>query len=282
MPDTPRTKFLNCEICEISLHGTHCLRWCKECQTVTFNCDQCGQEATQPRTKYNRSKSHFCSRTCGNIYGWQIAGEKRRKPIKVKCPQCGTINIKNPTKAKRLFCNRTCSIAYRRTHLELYPHHPMTQAARDKLSQERTGEGNPGYGKLGQLSPHWKGGRDSYRGKGWKTVRKIIKRRDNHTCILCNQQDNQLDVHHIYDWNSFPCNHPHNLVTLCASCHQGVLHSENGDHNSGDYRQELLTLALCSTEHCLSQDDYQTIVTVDNTLRNGQTVPTDLLLPSEP
>lgn len=52
------------------------------------------------------------------------------------------------------------------------------------------------------------------------SLRKKIKKRDNHTCQLCGITKSLMDVHHI-DYNK-QNNEPENLITLCHSCNSKV------------------------------------------------------------
>lgn len=53
----------------------------------------------------------------------------------------------------------------------------------------------------------------------WKKVRKIILKRDNHMCRICQSKDN-LAVHHTtYKHHLDEMNHLDNLMTMCNGCH---------------------------------------------------------------
>ena len=96
-----------------------------------------------------------------------------------------------------------------------------TPWARKRNSQSKIGENNPMYGLFGELSPNWQGGKITYRGKGWKSIRTQIIRRDGCKCQLC-ENTKQLEVHHIVPYRETQDNSFENLITLCRPCHAGV------------------------------------------------------------
>lgn len=268
-----------CENCGKVIKNLRAKKWCDDCRFVTFSCVLCGKVVTVKRSQYNqlhpttgeKLTRHFCSRRCAIGFGSQIAAELRENKVDVSCPNCGKVNSRKASHANRLFCDVDCYGEYRRKHPELYPHHKMRQEALEKL-RDRKGSKNPNYGMTGDKSPLWKGGRERCRGKGWATIRKLIQRRDENKCVLCEktvEQVVQMDVHHIYDWADTHCNHPHNLITVCISCHQGCIH---GNGTSPPARQ-LATLAQQSTLARLAPDDLQLIVKLDRQQRAGKGLP---------
>jgi len=94
---------------------------------------------------------------------------------------------------------------------------------RQKWSKERKGNNNPMYGRLGPLSPAWRGGIaaepycDIWLDRGYK---QSILERDNYTCQNPNCRKScthlPLHIHHINN-NKKHCD-PWNLLTLCNSC----------------------------------------------------------------
>lgn len=88
-----------------------------------------------------------------------------------------------------------------------------------KISIAKTGKGNHMYGRLGADNPLWKGGKVTYRGKGWRSIRTIVIRRDGSKCQICGSKK-QLQVHHITPYRYTQDNSLKNLITLCAKCHR--------------------------------------------------------------
>ena len=105
-----------------------------------------------------------------------------------------------------------------------------------KISASKMGERNPFHGKrhsveilrkrskamTGADNPNWRGGVSfELYPKGWTIhLRKAIRKRDNYTCVLCGEIQNERrhPVHHInYIKKDI---RPENLVTLCIGCHR--------------------------------------------------------------
>lgn len=268
-----------CENCGQVIKNPRAKKWCDACRFVTFPCALCGKVVTVKRSQYDQSHPttgekivrHFCSRKCAIGFGSQIAAKQRENKVNVTCPNCSKVNERKASHAYRLFCDVRCYGEYRRKHSELYPPNRPGKEAMKRL-RGRKGAKNPNYGNTGDKSPHWKGGSEKRRCKGWGTIRKLIQRRDENRCMLCGKtaaQVIQMHTHHIYRWVDIHCNHPHNLITVCISCHQGRIHG-NG---SSPPAHQLVTLAQQSTLARLAPDDLQLIVKLDRQHRGGKGLP---------
>jgi len=59
-------------------------------------------------------------------------------------------------------------------------------------------------------------------GKRWYRIRRKVKKRDNHNCVVCGKEEN-LEVHHVVPASKFDepekSHQMKNLVTLCAEHH---------------------------------------------------------------
>lgn len=104
--------------------------------------------------------------------------------------------------------------------------HPETRA---KISAAKMGAGNAMFNHFRELNPNWKGGKITYRGRGWHGTRTEAIRRDNGRCRSCGATE-CLQVHHITPYRETKDNNLDNLVTLCASCHMKV------EHRNGEWR----------------------------------------------
>ncbi len=77
---------------------------------------------------------------------------------------------------------------------------------------------------LGNKSPCWVGGKQTYRGRTWHAARLLAIERDKGTCRLCGRIiGNSIPVHHVRPFRDFPtteaANSLDNLICLCQSCH---------------------------------------------------------------
>ena len=160
----------SCVICGKELPARS-KKFCHNCRYVTFACYGCGKQVTTSRSKYlqlpggSEKTNHFCSRRCAIGYGSKIAAVNRENKIDIVCPNCGKVNKRKKAHSGRPFCNRKCFFEYRKANQELYPGHKPTGEELANL-KKRTGKNNPAYGRTGDKCPQWKGGRESYRGKG--------------------------------------------------------------------------------------------------------------------
>lgn len=87
-----------------------------------------------------------------------------------------------------------------------------------------TGEKNPMFGKIGILSPQWKGGLTPFRQRlysslEWKAFAAKVRRRDK-TCRLCGSTE-RLEIHHIEPFSLAPLlvMAIGNVIRLCHKCH---------------------------------------------------------------
>lgn len=54
----------------------------------------------------------------------------------------------------------------------------------------------------------------------WKTLAHAIRAQDGMRCVVCNEKNAPLHVHHIVPLSEGGTNDPINLVTLCGECHR--------------------------------------------------------------
>jgi len=79
--------------------------------------------------------------------------------------------------------------------------------------------------QTGQNNHNWRGGIsfEPYPTEFNRELKKSIRRRDGDKCLLCGCDWRRLDTHHI-DYDKQNCS-PHNLITLCSSCHAKTNHN---------------------------------------------------------
>src|SRR3990167_1607003 len=97
---------------------------------------------------------------------------------------------------------------------------------------------------LGENNPRWRGGvypehlrlRWSLQHKEWS---KMIKKRDNYTCILCGKVGGKLHADHIKPFALYPTERfeLNNGQTLCIECHKLKTQYENKIYWSNQYCQ---------------------------------------------
>lgn len=95
--------------------------------------------------------------------------------------------------------------------------------SRRKNSESKRGANNPMHGVMGERNPHWRGGKipvTEY-GRDWLVIRKLVNERDGFRCQHCGTADN-LGTHHIVPFRECRTHEMHNLITLCATCHNMV------------------------------------------------------------
>jgi 5-methylcytosine-specific restriction endonuclease McrA len=79
--------------------------------------------------------------------------------------------------------------------------------------------------RTGELGSNWQGGitplHSIIRGRIFETILPRIRDRDNYTCQNCTKYGGDLNVHHIYDFSTYPelRGVESNLITLCEDCH---------------------------------------------------------------
>ncbi|STO12878.1 Uncharacterised protein [[Flavobacterium] thermophilum] len=86
----------------------------QEDKWIKFNCDCCGKETEQLKSRYNKAKHHFCSQKCKKIF--QQKGNNKTLGVEVKCDYCGKPKIVTnyqyndylAGKKKNFFCNYEC------------------------------------------------------------------------------------------------------------------------------------------------------------------------------
>lgn len=81
---------------------------------VTFNCEFCGIEVSQPVSQYAKNNHHFCTKECSS--SWKT-GENNPayNSIEYKCDECGKdilVNVYQTKQRDKHFCSQACSGKY--------------------------------------------------------------------------------------------------------------------------------------------------------------------------
>jgi hypothetical protein len=177
-------------------------------------------------------------------------GKEFVKKVFINCKQCNNIIKCYPSEIKQ-FCNRKCCNIYRigkkriehsiimkekhkiksfgyKKGEQIGDNNPAKRLdVRKKISDKAKGKNNYFYNKhfIKELNSMWKGG-ISFEPYGFEfneKLKKVIRDRDNYTCIICKKKGNT--IHHI-DYNK-KNNNPNNLICLCNSCHGKTTKNRN-------------------------------------------------------
>lgn len=73
-------------------------------------------------------------------------------------------------------------------------------------------------------------------GYKWNIIRNVILERDNHTCQVCREKKEHLEVHHKTPIFLGGSPEPSNLISLCHSCHMKVTMRYVGGSEKNPYR----------------------------------------------
>lgn len=125
---------------------------------------------------------------------------------------------------------------------------PRTEEQKRKLSEERKGEGNPMYGRIGSNNPLYKSDLTDKERKlnksrsgldyEWRKCAERTKKRDNWTCDCCGKRGGDMCSHHKNGWDNFKEQRydDDNVVTLCQSCHDEFHHIyKKGNNTEAQY-----------------------------------------------
>jgi len=171
---------------------------------VNTNCGICDKPVQKRTGDYNRDIRQFgqvfCSRQCAMV--------ATGKTIILKCSQCDKSFTRKMSEyklynesGKFVFCSRKCQ------------------------------DGNIDY--ILRAEKHYNyinGESTNNRGVGWRSLRELIRNRDNRTCQKCGITEDELgkklDVHHIVPYRCFDdykeANKQENLISYCPVCHHVV------------------------------------------------------------
>lgn len=143
-----------------------------------------------------------------------------RRGKNIDCHQCGKTFYISPS-SKRKYCSRQCTYAGAVGKVISDEHKKI-------LSRIKTGDGNPQYGKRGELSVSWKGGhtgdgrKDIHNRAIYKEWRLSVFERDNFICQHCKARGGKIEAHHMKTWKNYPKLRYviSNGLTLCVNCHK--------------------------------------------------------------
>lgn len=177
----------------VAFHGT------EEARQAT--CLFCGASFTRKPSQIAKYAGSFCNRACKAAAAVGPRPEQRSGSW-TPCEACG--------------------VDVWRTAATLQPHTFCSRLCAGRAGQARPN--HPGPGLIGDLNPHYKGGRSDYAPGFTRGLSRKIRLRDENKCQGCGaawvKGKGNLVAHHM---DHAKYNHdPSNLITLCRSCHTSV------------------------------------------------------------
>lgn len=151
-----------------------------------------------------------------------------------QCLQCGSFFMVRKCYTKRgngKFCSVSCATSHRNL-IDNPAKHPEVKKKISANHADVSGNKNPMYGRRGSNAPGYIDGRNSFVGDPWRRVAFANK---PHVCELCGAKPKRrsLHVHHV-DRNRLN-NNLENLMIVCVSCHNNVLHADRLRNSLGQY-----------------------------------------------
>ena len=212
---------------------------------ITYRCDYCDKEKTQPIWNYKRYDHHYCSSKCAVIARNEVGRELKLKLLEeeIECAcGCGqklkkyVIDVKDGfvIRERRYICGHTGNIPntgqfIKGRFVSLESRIRLSCAQRNISVEEFNG-----FADEGNLRSERKEVKEHIK---WRN--KIFER-DNYMCQLCGAKSGNgyaviLNAHHIKGWGDFPelRRELFNGVTLCRSCHY-YAHSKKYQNELGD------------------------------------------------
>jgi hypothetical protein len=120
--------------------------------------------------------------------------------------------------------NKTSKLAKK----NLKPHwgKHWTEERKRKISESHAGDKNPMYGRTGEKSPLWLGGKNNWmRGRKINQKKRAALLKDlGNKCNKCGTSDD-LTLNHIIPWRESRSHDISNLEILCKKCHFSMPHS---------------------------------------------------------
>lgn len=178
--------------CQIESKYVYCSRSCHNSNKTVhlYKCINCGKGFHRPIRK-NQTKPTFCSRKCM----WKVRRVVQNPPNCI-CIYCGGLIHKSKSHilaGEGIYCSKDCKrlFAIGRNMRQYSP----------------------------ARYPHY------YNQPLWRSLRKVIIKRDNNLCTSCGYKPvkiSVLHVHHIKRRLQGGSDSPENLITLCRSCHKRI------------------------------------------------------------
>lgn len=195
---------------------------------ITISCEVCNKTFTVK--PYRAKTARFCSRQCGGKWHManrempraHLSGNQHRKG-KRPTNAFTSEQVSGKANAKWVagerfeceFCNKSFFVKPWIIRQNGSPRFCSRECFRESGTF------------LGEKSPNWVGGPQTYRGRSWQKARSLVVKRDNGACQRCGRVvGDSISVHHIRPFREFAseaeANAMDNLICLCQSCHMKV------------------------------------------------------------
>ena len=246
-------------------------------------CAWCGKEFAGRRPSDNR---RFCSIKCNALWRSEnVRGESHslwKERIKLYCEICGKGFEITPSRAGARFCSLACMGLWKSKALQ-GENGPAWKGGDVKLHCEVCDKefgvkphlaNTARFCSLacmglwrtenmcGANNPNWHGGIsfEPYGLEWTDTLKRKIRKRDNHTCAICGevwQIGDRFHVHHINYCKTD--NRSEDLITLCRDCHIKT------NHNREYYKTLLAPIAIARTAKKQEKDGTKLVSVMETT-----------------
>ncbi|WP_248516602.1 HNH endonuclease [Salinarchaeum laminariae] len=194
----PNSRRTYCEDCDPNA-GSNNGNWSDALETS--DCTECGEQFEYYPSNRDGVYCSRCIQECDGLLPDNPADKIER--VRTDCPACGTtrhvLQSRLDRRKRGVFCDMDCYGDWLSAHIVGSDHH------------------------------QWSASEPTYN-RGWWTIRRAARVRDDHRCQICGVTKSELgrhpDVHHIQPVRSFEdpreAHRLDNVIALCRSCHRKV------------------------------------------------------------
>lgn len=170
---------------------------------MKVNCLTCNKEFEKPMCWIKRHPRSYCSKVCASKgHSQYMLGKDLGGSLVRKCLYCKS-NFRTYKSQNKRFCSKKCVDMYKVGTLPWNTGLTKnTSASLFQSSKKHLGENNSMFGKYGDKSGNWQGGKTSLQmmirtSDRYFQWRSDVFKRDNYKCLICGKNSNKLHVDHI-------------------------------------------------------------------------------------